>query len=59
MKRTDIIEELKESLGDGLCPYCPWMKDEVDKPRIGGCEGSYCDEALERYIDEENIKLKI
>jgi hypothetical protein len=45
-------EELKDCLGEDLCPYCPWTNNEVIKPRIGGCEGNYCEEALDTYIDE-------
>lgn len=48
-------EELKDYLGEDLCPYCPWTNNEVNKPRIGGCEGNYCEEALDTYIDEEGL----
>ncbi len=48
-------EKLKDYLGEDLCPYCPWTNNEVDKPRIGSCEGSYCDKALDVYIDEEGL----
>lgn len=50
-------EELKKFLEDSLCPYCPWTTCDVSKPRVGSCEGAYCDEALNVYIDEENINV--
>lgn len=48
-------EQLKDYLGEDLCQYCPWTNNEVNKPRIGGCEGNYCDKALDAYIDEEGL----
>lgn len=50
-------EELKDYLGDDLCQYCPWTNNEVDKPRIYCCEGRYCEEALDTYIDEEGYVI--
>ena len=38
-----------------LCLYCPWTNNKVNRPRIGGCEGNYCEEALDAYIDEEGL----
>ena len=48
-------KELRDFLDEDLCPYCPWTNNDVDKPRIGCCEGNYCDKALDTYIDEEGI----
>lgn len=45
--------ELKKILGESLCPYCPWETGEIEKPRYGMCEGMYCDEALDNYLEEQ------
>ncbi len=56
MRRLNMTrEQLKDYLGEDLCQYCPWTNNEVNKPRIGGCEGNYCDKALDAYIDEEGL----
>lgn len=52
-------EELKNSLDERLCAFCPWTRGEVNKPRIGMCEGRYCDEALDAYEDEERYEEMI
>lgn len=44
--------ELKKQLGDDLCDYCPWKKGEIDHLCDSLCEGSYCDEALEVFLNE-------
>lgn len=54
-KRNMTREELQNYLGEDLCQYCPWTNNEVNKPRIGVCEGNYCEEALDAYIDEEGL----
>lgn len=55
MTREQLAEKL---FGDeALCECCPWTRNEVEKPRIGTCEGYYCEQALDTYIDENNIIL--
>lgn len=55
----DSIPQTKEQLGEDLCNYCDW----TDRGRlnnqvycVGGmphmCEGSYCDDAYENYLDD-------
>lgn len=44
-------EELKESLGEELCSYCPWTNGEIEQLPYGICEGCYCDEALDNFMD--------
>ncbi len=39
-------EELKQTLGDDLCDYCPWKQGEIDHRCDSLCEGLYCDDAL-------------
>jgi len=45
-------EELKQSLGDELCAFCPWKNAEIDHQCDSLCEGVYCDEAFEAFMDE-------
>ena len=45
-------EELKKSLGEELCLFCPYMKGEIGKLPYGMCEGCYCDEALDNFLEE-------
>lgn len=50
---TDMNEqELKEQLGDELCEFCPWQKGGIDHTCNSLCEGSYCDDALDNFLDE-------
>lgn len=49
----------KDELGEDLCEYCPLRDyvDEVPPPPTPsnpmGCEGRYCDEAYEKYVDAQ------
>lgn len=45
-------QELKEQLGDELCEFCPWRKGEIDHTFNSLCEGSYCDDAFDNFLDE-------
>lgn len=45
-------EELKQQLGDELCKFCPWQQGEIEHPCNALCEGVYCDDALDTFIDE-------
>ena len=45
-------EELKNTLGDDLCDYCPWKNNEIEHLCDSLCEGSYCYEALEAFLEE-------
>lgn len=45
-------EELKIQLGDDLCNYCPWKNGEIDCKCDSLCEGVYCDDAFEAFMDE-------
>ena len=33
-------------------PFCPWTNGEIEKPAYGTCDGCYCDEALDNFIEE-------
>lgn len=45
-------KELKKALGEDLCSHCPWTNGEIEKPPYGGmCEGVYCDEALDNFLE--------
>ena len=44
-------EELKKSIGEYLCPFCPWTNGDVDIfPCV--CGRNYCDEALDNFLEE-------
>lgn len=45
-------EALKEDMGDVLCGCCPWRKGEIEHTTDSLCEGVYCDEALDAFLDE-------
>lgn len=45
-------EELIKELGDELCGYCPWKNGEISHRCDSLCEGSYCDQALSSFLDE-------
>lgn len=45
-------EILKKELGDGLCECCPWKNGEISRRCDAICEGSYCNNALDNFLDE-------
>lgn len=45
-------EQLKETLGDDLCDYCPWKQGKIDHQCDILCDGLYCDDALVAFLDE-------
>lgn len=45
-------EELKESLGEELCAYCPWRRGEIDHLSDTQCDGLHCGDALEEFLDD-------
>ncbi len=50
--KTMTKEELKIQLGDDLCNYCPWMNGDIDHCGDSLCEGLYCDNAFNAFMDE-------
>lgn len=50
-------EALKEDMGDVLCGCCPWRKGEIEHTTDSLCEGVYCDEALDAFLDENEEYL--
>lgn len=44
-------DKIKE-LGDKLCEFCPWVKGEISHRCDAICEGRYCEDALDNYIDK-------
>lgn len=44
--------KLKEQLGDDLCDYCLWRAGEIGHTSDSLCEGIYCDDAFEAFMDE-------
>lgn len=51
------MKKTKDELGEELCEYCPLQAelDEVPPPptpnNLAGCEGMFCDEAYDNYLD--------
>lgn len=48
-------EDLKIQLGDDLCNYCPWKNGDIDSKCDSWCEGLYCDDAFEAFMDENQV----
>lgn len=46
------IEEAKRLLGDEICNFCPWENGEINHACDSLCEGSYCEEAYESFMEE-------
>lgn len=49
-------KELIDLIEDGkLCEYCPYIRDYC---HFGGlCEGSFCEEAKDNYVEENNLEM--
>ena len=45
-------EEYKNILGEEICEYCPWRNGEIDRICDSTCEGTWCDDALDIFMDE-------
>lgn len=45
-------EEYKNILGEEICEYCPWRNGEIDRICDSTCEGTWCDDALDNFMDE-------
>lgn len=45
-------EEYKNILGEEICEYCPWKNGEIDHSSLDLCEGRWCDEAMDGFIEE-------
>lgn len=45
-------EEYKNILGEEICEYCPWRNGEIAHRCDSTCEGTWCDDALDKFMDE-------
>ena len=45
-------EEYKNILGEEICEYCPWRNGEIDRICDSTCDGIWCDDALDNFMDE-------
>lgn len=45
-------KELKEQLGEELCAYCPWNNGGYGHAPGAVCEGNFCEEACDAFVDE-------
>lgn len=51
-------QELIDELGEELCEYCPYTNGDVPKPYPEMlCEGRWCEDALDHYIDANEGEL--
>ena len=54
---VEVYVKLKTKILEKLCDYCPYMKDN-DYQSIGGlCEGSFCEEAKNNYVEENDLEM--
>ena len=49
---SNFSEEYKNILGEEICEYCPWRNGEIDRICDSTCEGTWCDDALDNFMDE-------
>lgn len=45
-------EEYKNILGEEICKFCPWRNGDIDHRADGLCEGTWCDDAVDYFIEE-------
>lgn len=39
-------------LGEEICKFCPWRNGDIDHRADGLCEGTWCDDAMDNFIEE-------
>lgn len=45
-------EEYKNILGEEICKFCPWRNGDIAHRADGLCEGIWCDDAMDNFIEE-------
>jgi len=45
-------EEYKNILGEEICKLCPWCNGDIDHREDGLCEGTWCDDSMDNFIEE-------
>ena len=45
-------EEYKNILGEEICKFCPWRNGDINHSSLDLCEGRWCDEAMDNFIEE-------
>lgn len=45
-------DKIKEDLSDELCEFCPWRNGEIPHACVNVCDGNYCDDALDSFLEE-------
>lgn len=45
-------EEYKNILGEEICKFFPWRNGDIDHRADGLCEGIWCDDAMDNFIEE-------
>lgn len=49
-----LLEEIDGT--EELCKYCPWTRGGYHNTCMGMCEGRWCEEAGENYLEEMEEK---
>lgn len=45
-------EEYKNILGEEMCEFCPWRNGGISHRQDSSCEGNWCDDALDNFLEE-------
>ena len=45
-------EEYKNILGEEICKFCPWHNDEIEHSSLDLCEGRWCDDAMDNFLED-------
>lgn len=45
-------EEYKNILGEEICKFCPWRNGGISHIQDSSCEGNWCDDALDNFLEE-------
>lgn len=40
-----------------LCDYCPFRRESSYRSLNGLCEGSFCEDAKDNYVDENDLEM--
>lgn len=51
-------KELISLAEDGkLCDYCPYMRNSEHRSISGLCEGIFCEDAKDNYVEENDLEM--
>lgn len=49
--------KLIKELGEELCNYCPWRNGEVEHTCNAVCDGNYCEDAYDAFMEDNSEYL--